>query len=157
MKYDIFNLPIGQLTVATDGTHITSLHIEGDRYFTAVPSDWQQASSHQLLQRVKTQLQEYFEGTRQQFDLPLKTNGTSFQEAVWRVLQDISTGTTASYGHIARKIGQPEAARAVGTAIGHNPICIIVPCHRVLAADGSLGGYVAGPERKQQLLDLEKI
>lgn len=155
MFYDTTQSPLGTLTIATDGTHITALHIEGDRYFTAVPKDWKRDSSQPALQKAKAQLDEYFAGTRETFDLPLHAEGTEFQKAVWHALQSIAPGQTTTYGQLADKIGKPTAVRAVGTAIGRNPICIVVPCHRVLAGDGSLGGYVAGVERKQALLDLE--
>lgn len=154
--YDIFDSPIGKLTVATDRTSIIALHIEGDRYFTAVPTHWTRDKNEPLLQQARTELEEYFSGKRTTFDLPLSPTGTEFQKQVWDALRTISAGTTTTYGDLAQKIGRPKAVRAVGTAIGRNPICIIVPCHRVLASNGALGGYVAGTDRKQDLLSLEK-
>jgi methylated-DNA-[protein]-cysteine S-methyltransferase len=156
IRYDIFESPIGTLTVATDGAFITALHIEGDRYFTTPPASWQRDTFNALLQQTKEQLAEYFAGTRQQFELPLKTDGTPFQRAVWQALTAIPFGKTATYAQLAASIGKPEAVRAAGTAVGSNPICILIPCHRAMASDGSLGGYVAGLERKQALLELEQ-
>jgi len=104
-----------------------------------------------------TQLREYFAGERQDFDLPLSfAAGTAFQQQVWKALCDIPYGETITYGELAARIGQPTASRAVGLANGRNPLGIIVPCHRVVGANGTLTGYGGGLERKQQLLDLER-
>ena len=101
------------------------------------------------------QLEEYLAGERTVFDLPLLPLGTDFQQKVWQALQEISYGETRSYGEIARRIGQPKAARAVGMANHHNPIAIVIPCHRVIGAGGALTGYMGGLEKKRQLLELE--
>jgi methylated-DNA-[protein]-cysteine S-methyltransferase len=108
-----------------------------------------------LLARVVDQLDEYFAGARRQFDLPLAPSGTEFQLACWRALAEIPYGETRSYGQQARNIGRPDRARAVGAANGANPIAIILPCHRVIGADGSLVGFGGGLETKRRLLDLE--
>ena len=102
------------------------------------------------------QLDEYFNGNRKKFDLPLVLHGTDFQISVWKALQDIPYGKTRSYGEIAARIGSPKASRAVGMANNRNPIVIIVPCHRVLGHNGSLTGFAGGLDLKQGLLDLEK-
>ena len=102
------------------------------------------------------QLAEYFTGERTEFELSLDLVGTAFQRSVWSALREIPYGETCSYGEIARKLGSPGASRAVGLANGHNPIGIIVPCHRVIGANGSLTGYGGGLERKRMLLDLER-
>lgn len=109
-----------------------------------------------ILKETIRQLSEYFEGRRTEFDLPLAVKGTEFQERVWRELRKIPYGKTLSYSDIAKKIRKDKAVRAVGTANGRNPISIIVPCHRVIAADGTLGGYAGGLEIKTKLLELEK-
>ena len=109
-----------------------------------------------LLDQCMKQLSEYFEGTRMSFSLPLHLSGTEFQIKVWDELQRIPYGTTISYGELAKRTGIPKGSRAVAQANHHNPVCIVVPCHRVINADGSLGGYASGPALKQQLLDLEK-
>ncbi|MET0767393.1 MAG: methylated-DNA--[protein]-cysteine S-methyltransferase [Aeromicrobium sp.] len=110
-----------------------------------------------LLDRAEAQLGEYFAGERTQFDLPLASEGSEFQKKVWAELQRIPFGETASYGDIARRLGyEPGISRAVGAANGANPIAIVVPCHRVIGADGSLTGYAGGIERKKVLLDLER-
>jgi methylated-DNA-[protein]-cysteine S-methyltransferase len=105
-----------------------------------------------LLKRPRARLQAYFAGELRDFELPLAAAGTPFQQSVWRALCDIPYGETISYGELARRIGQPKAARAVGLANGQNPIAIVVPCHRVIGADGSLTGYGGGLERKRWLL-----
>lgn len=155
MFYDIFESPLGRLTVSTDGACITSLHIEGDRYFTEVPATWVRETSHPLLQQVKHELRDYFKTERHKFSVPLRPKGTLFQRHVWKAVQRIPSGSTASYKSIASNVHKPQGARAVGTAIGHNPICIIIPCHRVTTSNGSLGGFVAGITCKRQLLALE--
>lgn len=108
-----------------------------------------------ILSKAVHQLKEYFDGKRKNFDLPLDVAGTSFQKSVWRELRKIPYGKTCSYRDIASRIKNPKAVRAVGNASGKNPVSIIVPCHRVIAADGSLGGYSSGLEMKRKLLELE--
>jgi len=114
-----------------------------------------EAEEWKVLKKTLTQLEEYFEGRRKVFDLPLKPEGTEFQMRVWRELSKIPYGETRSYRQIARALNDPNASRAVGTANGRNPISIIVPCHRVITSDGRLGGYAGGLEIKKRLLDLE--
>ena len=109
------------------------------------------------LDAAATQLQEYLDGKREKFNLKLDINGTEFQQQVWKALSEIPFGKTLSYKDIAHKIRNPKAVRAVGTANGRNPLCIIVPCHRVIAANGTLGGYTAGLNIKKKLLTLESI
>lgn len=108
-----------------------------------------------LLLKVRSQLNEYFRGARQSFDLPLNPEGTQFQQRVWRALCSIGYGKTATYGDIARAVGNPKGARAVGGAAGKNPIMIIIPCHRVIGAQGRLTGFAFGVEMKEKLLKLE--
>jgi methylated-DNA-[protein]-cysteine S-methyltransferase len=104
---------------------------------------------------LRSQLDAYFGGELREFELPLAPEGAEFEQRVWRVLQTIPYGTTTSYGAIARQLNSPNAARAVGTANGRNPIAIVIPCHRVIGADGSLTGYGGGLARKRLLLELE--
>ena len=155
-QYDVFESPIGALTVGTDGSCITSIHIEGDRHFSQPPAHWVKDPSHPVLRHAKAELAAYFAGKLQDFNLPVAYLGTPFQVDVWRAIREIPFGSTTSYAAIAERIGKPKAVRAVGTAVGRNPLCIVIPCHRVLASDNSLGGYVAGIERKKKLLALEE-
>lgn len=115
-----------------------------------------QDKDHPLLKEATHQLAAYFAGKLRRFDLPLDMAGTGFQKRVWRALLSIPYGETRSYAFVAREIGVPRAARAVGAANGRNPIAIIVPCHRVIASDGSLAGYAGGLAMKRMLLELEK-
>lgn len=110
-----------------------------------------------ILRAAAQQLTEYFNAQRQQFELPLIFVGTAFQQQVWSALAKIPFGTTVSYQEIAKRIKNPKAVRAVGRANGKNPFCIIIPCHRVIAADGSIGGYTGGLALKRRLLKLERV
>jgi methylated-DNA-[protein]-cysteine S-methyltransferase len=119
-------------------------------------SEWTTDDAHPTLAAAAQQLREYFSGQRQSFDLPLQPAwGTPFQHDVWQALQRIPFGRTSTYGDIARDIGNPKAVRAVGAAIGQNPLTIVVPCHRVVGANGSLTGFAGGLDRKQYLLSHE--
>lgn len=114
------------------------------------------AECPEALRLCARQLQEYFDGTRREFsDVALASSGTDFQQQVWDAASDVSWGQTATYGDLACAIGNPEAARAVGTALGRNPLCIIVPCHRIITTEGSFGGYAWGAWRKEWLLKHE--
>lgn len=113
-------------------------------------------AANKLAQKCKTELEEYFAGKRKSFDLPLKGEGTDFQKQVWDQLKCIPYGETRTYGEVAEMMGKPKASRAIGMANHHNPILILVPCHRVIGADGSLTGYAAGIEAKKYLLEFEK-
>lgn len=129
-----------------------------DVFFGAVPPEGEYLQVETaLIADAGTQLREYFAGERREFDLPLKPAGTEFQQAVWQALQNIPYGQTASYGEVARAVGRPKAVRAVGGANHKNPIVVIIPCHRVIGADGSLTGYGSGLPVKQKLLRLEGI
>ncbi|MBA4264713.1 MAG: cysteine methyltransferase [Comamonadaceae bacterium] len=120
-------------------------------------AQWKSQPEHPVLQAAATQLSAYFLGERQSFDLPLDLSaGTPFQIAAWQALLQIAWGNTISYGELARRMGNASAVRAAGTAIGRNPLCIFVPCHRVIGTNGSLTGYAGGLHRKQALLQLEQ-
>lgn len=110
-----------------------------------------------LLQEAEEQLNEYFAGVRREFDLPLAAKGTAFQQTVWAQLRKIPYGEVRTYGQLAAALGNPKASRAVGSACHHNPLCIVVPCHRVIGADGSLTGYAEGLDIKEYLLELERF
>ena len=112
--------------------------------------------SEKILDNTQTQLTEYFAGKRKSFNLPLDLKGTEFQKKVWAELAKIPFGKTVAYKDIAKRIKNPKAVRAVGSANGKNPVCIIIPCHRVIAADGSIGGYAGGIPTKKKLLSIEQ-
>ncbi len=126
--------------------------------FSRLAPHWPSAPDHPLLRQASGQLNDYFSGRRRHFELPLDlSSGTVFQQAVWQALRDIAQGGTVSYTDIAQRLGKPGAVRAVGAAIGRNPVSIIVPCHRVMGSNGSLTGYAGGLERKSALLRLEGV
>ena len=152
--YTELESPIGRVFVQADGEAVTGLYLPGHKGWAGGPADGSRRSD-QSLKSVRTQLAEYFAGERQEFDVPLKSTGTPFQERVWRALLEIPYGTTISYAELARRVGQPTASRAVGAANGRNPISILVPCHRVVGANGQLTGYGGGLEAKRWLLEWE--
>lgn len=149
--FSYFESPIGRLLLTSDGTALTGLYMEPSRKAQCVDG-WLEDATVAPLSAAMRQLTEYFEGTRREFDLPLRLQGTVFQTRVWRELTEIPYGQTWSYGQLAKRIDKPSASRAVGLANGRNPISILVPCHRVIGADGSLTGYGGGIERKRWLL-----
>jgi methylated-DNA-[protein]-cysteine S-methyltransferase len=153
MLYTSFDSPIGELLAVGDGQALHGLYMQEGRTAISVRRGWELAD--EAFAEVRAQLAEYFAGERSVFDLPLEMTGSPFQRRVWRALQDIPYGKTTSYGEIARRIGPQADPRAVGQANGSNPIAVIVPCHRVIGADGSLTGYGGGLERKRLLLELE--
>lgn len=155
IRYTVCASPIGPLTLASDGTHLTSVRFARGNGKPDIERDWQRADDLPVLALARAQLDEYFAGKRTRFDLPLAPHGTEFQQAVWRALLKVGCGRTSTYGALAAAVGRPEAARAVGAAMGANPIPIIVPCHRIIGADGSLTGFGGGLERKTKLLQLE--
>jgi methylated-DNA-[protein]-cysteine S-methyltransferase len=147
--------PIGPLLLVTDGRALTGLYLTpwaGDE----IAADSREEPAHPVLAAAADQLDAYFAGEREEFDLPLAPAGTAFQRTVWAELERIPYGDTISYGELARRVGNPNASRAVGLANGRNPLPIVVPCHRVIGADGTLTGYGGGVERKQWLLEHEQ-
>jgi methylated-DNA-[protein]-cysteine S-methyltransferase len=152
--YTTIDSPIGELLLLSDdGRSLSGLYMQDGRKPRTIGADW--VSSSAPFAEVKRQLEEYFAGARTSFDVPLAPRGAPFEREVWHALEEIPYGETVSYGEIAHRVGQPTAARAVGLANGRNPISVIVPCHRVIGADGSLTGYGGGLERKRLLLELE--
>jgi methylated-DNA-[protein]-cysteine S-methyltransferase len=151
--YTTLESPIGELLLVGDEEALQGLYMQAGRKPMRIAADWERAEAP--FATVITQLRDYFAGERRAFDVPLAMCGTTFERRVWRALQDIPYGETVSYGEVARRIGQPSAPRAVGLANGRNPIAVIVPCHRVIGANGTLTGYGGGLERKRILLELE--
>jgi methylated-DNA-[protein]-cysteine S-methyltransferase len=152
-RYTTIDSPLGALLVARDDEGITAVLLPSGKRPAVPAADWVRDDA--AFDDARSQLAEYFAGERTAFDLPLHMIGSEFQRRVWTALRDIPCGETASYGAIAEQIGAPGAARAVGLANGQNPIAIIVPCHRVIGADGSLTGYGGGLPAKQWLLSHE--
>ena len=154
--YAVVPSPIGPLTLVCADEALTGLHMETERHRPPVESFGERDESEALLVEAARQLTAYFAGSLIDFDLPIQLAGTPFQRRVWTALAGVPYGETVSYGELAGQIGQPTAARAVGLANGRNPIAIVVPCHRVVGATGSLVGYGGGLDRKRYLLALEQ-
>lgn len=152
MRFRTMECPLGRLLLAADAQGLREIRFPGPDGH-AVPGDWTDDDGQ--LDDVEQQLREYLAGDRREFSLRLAPRGTEFQLRVWEALREIPYGTTVSYGQLARRLGAPGAARAVGLANGSNPIPVVIPCHRVIGADGSLTGYGGGLERKRLLLALE--
>ena len=152
--------PLGTILIAATSKGLAGLwFVENQRYLpTAITGStaWPEDSNHPVLRQASQQLGEYFAGQRCHFDLPLDLScGTAFQQSVWQALLAIAPGEVISYGEVSRRIGNPAAVRAVGGAVGRNPVSIIVPCHRVMGTNGALTGYGGGLARKTALLKLE--
>lgn len=151
--HTVVDSPVGPLTLVAEDGALAGLYQSQQRHLPAAASFG--ARDDTALPQVKEQLTAYFDGALEQFDVPLALTGTPFQGQVWAALRAVPYGSTCTYGDLATTIGRPTALRAVGAANGRNPVCIVVPCHRVVGANGSLTGYAGGVERKRYLLDLE--
>jgi methylated-DNA-[protein]-cysteine S-methyltransferase len=147
--------PVGKMILAAHEHAVLALHWEKAAWAGIDLEIAPAGASCRLLEQSEKQLDEYFRGSRQRFELPLELRGTEFQQKVWTELGNIPFGETWSYRELADRIGNPGAVRAVGTANGRNPICILIPCHRVIRISGDLGGYAGGLENKARLLELE--
>lgn len=147
--------PMGDMLLAATSQGLAGLWFVGQKHFPDT-TGWRNNPAHPVLKKTAAQVLEYLRGQRQDFDVPLDlSHGTAFQQNVWRALLRIGRGHTVGYGALAAQLHNPQAVRAVGAAVGRNPISIIVPCHRVVGKDGSLTGYAGGLERKSALLQLE--
>jgi len=151
--HTLIDSPLGCIQLRGSAADLTGLFFADDGKLP--PLSTESIADSTRFESVTTELAEYFAGNRQQFTVPLRPAGTKFQRRVWAELAKIGYGVTVSYGEVARRIGQPDAFRAVGSANGSNPISILIPCHRVIGASGALVGYGAGVDRKRALLELE--
>jgi methylated-DNA-[protein]-cysteine S-methyltransferase len=153
-----WNSPLGPMILAASDLGLCGVWFEGQRHGPSVERlrSWTCVTTHPLLQEASAQLQAYFKGDLSHFDLPLDLSaGTPFQQSVWQALLGVPPGHSQSYGELARQLNNLKAVRAVGAAVGRNPVSIIVPCHRILGGGGQLTGYAGGLWRKQALLQLE--
>ncbi len=153
--------PLGEMIALAEGESLCGLWFAGQKYAPGNTPDWLPEPDHPVFKALRGQLDAYFAGKLRVFDLPVAPRGTPFQMAVWALLRAIPAGTTTTYGALAGQMaergnGRVPSARAIGGAVGHNPIAVIIPCHRVVGANGSLTGYAAGLDRKAALLALEK-
>ena len=147
--------PLGGVVLAATRRGLAGLWFDAQKHAPDT-TGWQTDDAHPVLNAAATQLQDFLAGHRTDFDLPLDlTHGTDFQQAVWHALREIPAGATISYGALGARVGRPQAVRAVGAAVGRNPVSVIVPCHRVVGASGALTGYAGGLDRKTALLQLE--
>jgi methylated-DNA-[protein]-cysteine S-methyltransferase len=154
MNYIYLETPIGTLLIAGDAEAVRRIDFPKNGKASTADEGWTESAKGPVGVAAK-QLKEYFAGKRADFDLPLAPEGTEFQRTVWRSLQDIPYGETISYGELAKRVGNPKASRAVGAANGQNPIPIVIPCHRVIGANGKLTGFGGGLPTKEKLLALE--
>lgn len=154
MNYAYLETPIGTLLIAGDDEAVRRIDFPRDGKAREPGEGWSPSVKGPIGAAVQ-QLKEYFAGRRAEFDLPLAPEGTEFQRTVWRSLRDIPYGQTISYGELAKRVGNPKASRAVGAANGQNPIPIVIPCHRVIGANGKLTGFGGGLPTKEALLELE--
>lgn len=157
LRHARIDTELGELTLVAAGEAIVGLYFP-DHWYGSANGDFGprvEARDDELLARVAAQLGEYLAGERRSFELPLAGRGDAFERRVWELIDAIPYGATTTYGELAAELGDRTEARRVGQAVGHNPICILVPCHRVVGADGSLTGYAGGLDRKRALLELE--
>jgi len=153
--YSVMKSPVGDITLIADDENLCSIYWPNQEPDKKKFSDLERKDNSKVLRTAVKQLNQYFKGNRSVFDLPIQMDGTDFQRNVWHALSSIKFGETVSYRDIANKVGNPKAVRAVGAAIGKNPISIIIPCHRVIGPNGKLTGFAGGLDTKEFLLDLE--
>nr|WP_324288114.1 methylated-DNA--[protein]-cysteine S-methyltransferase [Gordonia sputi] len=144
------------MTIVATGEAITGIYFSDQRHRPKDAALGDHVDDDALVDAAASQLVEYLAGDRTDFDLPVHTHGDAFHQAVWNALRGIPFGTTTTYGQVAAEIGMPQQAQRVGQAVGRNPVGIVIPCHRVIGADGSLTGYAGGLQRKRWLLELEE-
>jgi methylated-DNA-[protein]-cysteine S-methyltransferase len=147
--------PLGELILVTEDEALSGVYFPG-HWTRPDPATFGERAEHGF-EEIEQQLAEYFAGARTSFELPTLATGDVFQRRVWKLIDEIPYGQTSTYGELARELGDPLLARRVGNAVGHNPLSIVVPCHRVVGKDGKLTGYAGGLQRKQFLLELEGV
>ena len=155
-RYSIYESPLGEILIISNGDAVTGVYLPHQKHGQSIRSDWVEAQHDPVIGEACKQLGQYFTGLRTTFDLPLEAQGTPFQKRVWQRLKEIPYGETISYKELAMRNESPGAIRAVGQANGRNPISIVIPCHRVIGANGSLTGYGGGIHLKEALLVFEK-
>ena len=154
LAYDQFETPQGTMLATATDNGLAGVYFKGQKHFPK-QREWQRDARHPVLRQAKRELAEYFAGRRKRFDVALDPQGSVFQRSIWKAISKVGFGRTLTYGELAQRAGHPGSARAAGAATGRNPLSIIVPCHRIMCADGSLTGYAGGLSRKRALLELE--
>ena len=153
--YDYLKSPHGRMLLVASDDALTGVYFVGQKYQPRIEAHWKRDARHAPLNKAKRELSEYFGGKRTRFSVPLAPEGTAFQRAVWKAIAKVAFGRTIAYGELARRAGRPGSARAAGAATGRNPLGVIVPCHRIVGANGALTGYAGGLSKKRALLALE--
>jgi methylated-DNA-[protein]-cysteine S-methyltransferase len=153
--YSTVQSPLGSILLTADGSALSGLYFEGQRYAPRPAADWVRRDDLPVFAQARAWLDAYFAARQPAVDVPLAPKGTPFQRAVWQQIARIPSGQTITYAELARRSGNASAVRAAGAATGRNPISLVIPCHRVVGSDGSLTGYAGGLERKRRLLALE--
>jgi methylated-DNA-[protein]-cysteine S-methyltransferase len=153
--YDFYESPHGQMLLVAGDEGLSGVYFDGQKDFPRIDAEWRGDARHAPLRQARRELAEYFGRERERFEIVLAPEGTPFQRSVWRAISTVGFGETISYGELARRAGFSGSARAAGAATGRNPISIIVPCHRIVGANGTLTGYAGGLDRKRALLALE--
>lgn len=153
--YAFFESGLGRVLLTSNGRSLTGFYYDGQKDYPPIRADWVERAGAEPFERVRTQYAAYERGELDEFDVPLELAGTPFQLSVWNALLGVRYGERISYSELARRAGAPRAVRAVGAAVGRNPVSVIVPCHRIVGADGSLTGYAGGLARKRWLLARE--
>lgn len=156
IRYALLDGSLGTLLLRAQDETLTGLFFPDQAHVPAIAADWTRDDGAEIFAQTLREVNEFAEGRREEFTVSTRATGTPFQMRVWQALAGIPFGETASYGEIARRIGSPSSVRAVGAAVGRNPLTIIVPCHRVIGSTGSLTGYAGGLDRKRRLLALER-
>jgi methylated-DNA-[protein]-cysteine S-methyltransferase len=156
IRHSLVPTVLGDLTVVANDESISGLYFPGHWYLPPASSIGDRVGADPVIDEAAGQLRDYLAGTRRSFDLEVTTNGDALQESVWAMLREIPFGETTTYGSLAERLGNRSLAQAVGQAVGHNPVSIIIPCHRVVGASGKLTGFAGGLERKLFLLELEE-
>ena len=155
--YQLHDSPVGELLLISNGQALTAMHMTAGKYVPSVNVAWTRDEKHAVLTQTRRELDEYFNGKRSVFTMPLAPAGTEFQKQAWNALTQIPFGRKCTYAQQAAIIGRPKAVRAIGAANGKNPIGIIIPCHRVIGTNGALTGYAGGLHNKEFLLKLEGV
>jgi len=153
--YDYYHSPHGHMLLVADDAALTGAYFTGQKYHPRIEEGWVRDARHRLLRQAKRELAEYFDGTRKRFAVKIDPRGTLFQLAVWKAIMGVAFAKTIPYGELARRAGHPGSARAAGGATGHNPISVIIPCHRIVGSNGALIGYAGGLTKKRAFLALE--
>ena len=154
LAYDQFETPQGTMLATATDNGLAGVYFKGQKHFPK-QRDWRRDARHPVLRQAKRELAEYFAGRRKRFDVALDPRGSVFQRSIWKAISKVGFGRTLTYGELAQRAGHPGSARAAGAATGRNPLSVIVPCHRIMGANGSLTGYAGGLSRKRALLELE--